>query len=173
MPGSFGIFKKEIRGWICSNFNKNAKILDVGAGCGTYYNLLCDKFENIDCVEVFKPYIDKFGLSGKYKNVFNCNIFGFEYDFYNLIIFGDVIEHLTVDDAKKVLEYARKRCDNMIVAVPYMYEQGVCEDNVYEIHKQPDLTKKNVVERYPFLSILYGNDRYGYYIKRNEQTEIS
>ena len=56
-------------------------------------------------------------------------------------------------------------CDEMIVAVPYELEQGIEEDNIYEIHKQPDLTPKIMEERYPMLKLLYKNDIYGYYIK--------
>ena len=53
----------------------------------------------------------------------------------------------------------------MIVAIPYEMEQGIAEDNVYEIHKQPDLTPENVLERYPMLKLLYKNSKYGYYVK--------
>ena len=53
----------------------------------------------------------------------------------------------------------------MIVAVPYQYEQGEEYGNVYEIHKQDDLTPEIVKKRYPMLKLLYGNDEYGYYVK--------
>ena len=45
--------------------------------------------------------------------------------------------------------------------------QDAIEDNIYEIHKQDDLTKDNVLKRYPRLELLYGNEEYGYYIKKN------
>ena len=47
-----------------------------------------------------------------------------------------------------------------------MYPQGAIKDNIYEIHKQPDLTKENMLERYPDLKLLIGCDAYGYYIKK-------
>ena len=47
-------------------------------------------------------------------------------------------------------------------------EQGICEDNVYEIHLQPDLTPTNMLERYPRLTLLCANDLYGYYGKNKE-----
>lgn len=166
MSASYPYFKQEVKEWIYNNFNNNSSILDVGPGCGTYWSLLHEKFENIDGVEIFAPNIEKFQLKNKYKNIFNCDIKDFEYNWYDLIIFGDVLEHLEVEEAQKVLDYAYNKCTNLIVAVPYMYEQGVCEDNIYEIHKQPDLTPENVLERYPKLKLLYGDDIYGYYIKK-------
>jgi len=165
MATSYKYFKKNVKEYLQSKFTDNATVLDVGAGCGTYYNLLHDYFKTIHAVEVFKPNIDDFELEKKYDAVFNIDIKDFEYGFYAIIIFGDVIEHLTVEEAQEVLKYAYDRCDEMIVAVPYAMEQGICEDNVYEIHKQPDLTPENVLVRYPMLKLLYKNDKYGYYVK--------
>ena len=168
MAYSYGYFKEDIAEYLKKNFKKSAKVLDVGAGSGTYYNLLGDYFTNIDAVEIFEPNIENYKLKDKYREVFSKNIVGFKYDFYDIIIFGDIIEHLEVEEAQKVLEYAKDRCEEMIVAVPYQYEQGEVNGNVYEIHKQADLTPVLMQERYPFLELLYGNSSYGYYIKRKE-----
>ena len=165
MATSYKYYKKNVKKYLQSKFTENATILDVGAGEGTYYNLLHDCFKTIHAVEVFKPNIDIYELEKKYEAVFNTDIKDFEYGFYAIIIFGDIIEHLTVEEAQKVLKYAYDRCDEMIVAVPYEMEQGIAEDNVYEIHKQPDLTPENVLERYPMLKLLYKNSKYGYYVK--------
>ena len=53
----------------------------------------------------------------------------------------------------------------MIIAVPYLLKQDEVDGNIYEIHKQDDLTKKNMLERYPMLKLLHANDIYGYYVK--------
>lgn len=167
MATSYKYYKKNVKKYLEDRFPEDATILDVGAGCGTYYNLLHDYFteQSFDAVEVFEPNIEKYELKNKYKNVYDVDIKRFWYDFYNIIIFGDIIEHLTVNEAQKVLKYAYDRCDEMIVAVPYEMEQGIAEDNVYEIHKQPDLTPENMLERYPMLKLLYKNSKYGYYVK--------
>lgn len=171
MATSYKYYKKNVKKYLQSKFTENATILDVGAGCGTYYNLLHDYFKTIHAVEVFKPNIDNFELEKKYEAVFNADIKDFEYGFYAIIIFGDIIEHLTVEEAQQVLKYAYDRCDEMIVAVPYEMEQGIAEDNVYEIHKQPDLTPENMLERYPMLKLLYKNSKYGYYVKDDAYEE--
>lgn len=171
MAGSFEYFKKDIKEYLEKNYKKNARILDVGAGSGTYSNLLGDYFTDIEAVEVFKPNIERYELEKKYKKVYNVDIKDFKYPKfkYDIIIFGDIIEHLEEEEAFKVLMYAYERCKEMIVALPYMYEQGIEEGNVYEIHKQPDLTPTNVLERYPMLELLYANSFYGYYIKRKKE----
>ena len=171
MATSYKFYKKNIKKYLEEKFDENATILDVGAGCGTYYNLLHDYFNTMDAVEVFKPNIKEYYLENKYRYVYNCDIKDFEYPYYDIIIFGDIIEHLGVNEAQEVLKYAYTRCKEMIIAVPYLCEQGECEGNVYEIHKQPDLTKENVLERYPMLKLLYANNLYGYYVKDESYEE--
>ena len=51
-----------------------------------------------------------------------------------------------------------------LVAVPYNYEQGTEFGNVHETHHQPDLTKQLVLERYPQMQYLCGDDHYGYFV---------
>ena len=166
MAGSYPYFKKEVTQYLKDNFPTTAKVLDVGAGCGTYYEYLKDYFKDIEAVEVFEPNIKNFNLEQKYKKVYNINILDFEYDYYDIIIFGDILEHLETTEAQQVLDYAFDRCRELIVAVPYLYPQGIEEDNIYEIHKQDDLTNEIMLERYPKLKLLYGDWAYGYYIKK-------
>ena len=166
MARSYEYYKEEIKEYLKGRFNKDIKILDVGAGSGTYSDLLRDYFRNIEGVEIYKPNIEWYDLNSKYDRVYNVDICDFRYEWYDVIIFGDVIEHLEVSDAQEVLEYARNRCEEMIVAVPYMYKQGIVDGNEHEIHKQDDLSMQNMASRYPCLKLLIGNDEYGYYIKR-------
>lgn len=162
---SYPFFKEDIKEYLQNKFDKDARILDVGAGSATYYYLLNDYFKNMDAVEVYMPNIEHYELEKKYNKVYNTNICDLEYSNYDVIIFGDIIEHLSIEDAQNVLKYAFERCEEMIVAVPYMCEQGEYGGNVYEIHKQDDLTKENMLERYPMLKLLYADDIYGYYVK--------
>lgn len=171
MATSYSFYKQEVSDYLKGKFTENARILDVGAGEGTYYNYLGDYFKEMDAVEVFKPNIDNYDLINKYHKVYNIDIKDLEYDFYDVIIFGDIIEHLDVNDAQNVLKYAYTRCTELIVAVPYCYPQGIEHNNIYEIHKQPDLTPENVLERYPMLKLLYKNDVYGYYVKDENYEE--
>jgi len=171
MPTSYNYFKEQVKDWIIDNVPLNYKILDVGAGCGTYHDLLRPYgYQRIDAVEVWKPYIDEYNLRKKYDYVHNKNILDVSSNYlesYDLVILGDIIEHLNYIEATTLLS----KIENFIIAVPYKMEQGEVDGNVYETHLQPDLTIENISERYPNLELLYGNEFYGYYIKKKPKHE--
>lgn len=154
--------KKEVCEWIRENYPEGT-ILDVGACDGIWRKLLPEYI--MDAVEIFTPNAER--LTG-YRAVFNRDIIRFAYVHYDLIIFGDVIEHMTVKDAQDVLEYAKLHCDDMIIAVPWQYKQGIAYGNQWEIHIQDDLTPEIFAERYPGFDPIWQNDIYAYYHKRPE-----
>ena len=169
MAYSYSYYKSIIKNYLIEQFDKTATILDVGPGCGTYYDLLSDYFTIFDGVEAFAPNIDRYHLRKKYRNVYNEDIKNFKFDYYDIIIIGDVLEHLSIEDAQKVIAYCEKKCKQLIVAVPYTMPQDAIEDNIYEIHKQDDLTIENMKERYPSLKLLIHNTDYGYYVKKDNK----
>ena len=69
-----------------------------------------------------------------------------------------------VHNAQKLLSILHNADKFMLVAVPYLYEQGAWGGNEFEIHLQPDLTKELFLHRYPMMSYLVGDDKYGYFI---------
>ena len=156
--------KKETVSWICNNFSKGSTCLDVGA-CDGKWGLLLNDYLIMDGVEIYKPNIEKHMLWNIYRKVFDCDIKELTYNQYDLIIFGDVLEHMSVEDAQKVLEYAWPRCRDLIVAVPYQWVNRSHYGNPWEVHIQDDLTPENVLERYPKLKPLFIYERYGYYTK--------
>ena len=164
MPYSYPEYKNEIKLHFKKCIPKNTKILDVGPGAGVYSDLLRELNYKIDCLEIWKPYISQFNLHQKYDNVILGDIRNFDFSSYDYIIMGDVLEHLTIEDATLFLDKVNNLNIKCLVAVPYNYEQGEYEGNVYESHLQPDLTSENVLTRYPSLNLLYGNHFYGYYI---------
>lgn len=147
---SYDYGKKEVVAWIREHFPTDARILDVGAGDGKWRRLLRE-YENMYAVEAFMENLQ--WLNG-YRMTYHADIRGFQYDWYDLIIFGDVLEHLTVEEAQMVLEYAKPRCRDLIIAVPFLYEQGAIYGNPYEIHIQDDLTPELFEERYPGYEVL-------------------
>lgn len=162
--GSYSEGKTEAVKWICANFSCGSTCLDVGACDGKWSDLLRD-YLVMDGVEVWQPYIEKYKLARKYRKLFETDIRSFTYRHYDLIIFGDIIEHLPVEDAQKVIDYAKYRCRNMIVAVPYQYRQGEKNGNPYEVHIQDDLTQELFKERYPGFVPIYKTDTYAYYVR--------
>lgn len=163
--GSYNAGKVEVISFIVSNFKQNDTCLDVGACDGKWSELL-GNFLIKDAVEVFTPNIDKHHLEKKYRQVFNTDIVNFQYDWYDIIIFGDVLEHMSIDQAQAVVEYAKPRCKDMIIAVPYLYEQGALYGNPYEVHIQDDLTPEIFEQRYPGFERIWWNNEYAYYHKK-------
>ena len=174
MPTSYPIYKDLVRNWILDNISLTSNILDVGAGCGTYSDLLRGYGYKMDAVEIWQPYIDKYELNKKYEVVYHKNILAIDFavlDKYDLFILGDVLEHLTVEEGQSLLLFLNQNKKKYIVAVPYQMEQGEYEGNKHETHLQPDLTPDVMNERYPYLELLYGNNYYGYYINKKQKHE--
>lgn len=164
MPYSYDYFKREFLEHMTRNFESHISILDIGAGCGTYGTLLKGFFEYIDGVEVYEPYIKEFELDKIYNNIFCRDALDVNVHAYDYIIMGDVIEHMTFFEAKKLTTSIHALDKKMMVAIPYMMPQGAVGGNDYEIHKQDDLTHKIFLERYPIMHNLFKNEHYGVYI---------
>ena len=163
--GSYDFGKSEVCAWIRAHFPRTSTILDVGAGDGKWRRLLRE-YETMDAVEAYGPNVTELWKSF-YRNVFQADIRRFEYGRYDLIIFGDVIEHLSPQDAQAVLAYAAERCRDMVVAVPWLYRQDAIYGNPYEVHLQPDLTPEIFAARYPTLEVLHDPGHgYCYYHKK-------
>ena len=172
MPFSYGYFKKEYAEHLFENFSIEIDILDVGAGCGTYGDLLKQDFKNIDAIEIYEPYRKQFELDKIYRSVYIGDVKELNLFLYNYIIMGDVIEHMSVEDAQELLQ---KIYDNHIccmVAIPYKMPQGGVGGNKHETHLQDDLTHELFIERYPMMNLLFNNEHYGYYTNYNYEHTI-
>lgn len=162
---SYKAGKPEAIEWIKQHFKKGETCLDVGACDGKWADLL-QGYLKIDGIEAYKPNIINHFLYPKYNGIFCADIREFQYEWYDLIIFGDVIEHLTVSDAQRVISYAWDRCRDMIIAVPFLHEQGAKYGNPYEVHQQPDLTPEIFDQRYKGFKPFFITEKYAYYTKK-------
>lgn len=162
MPGSYPQGKDEIVDYIINNNDISKLILDVGPGYGAYGKLL-NKTYKIDCVEIFEKYISDYSLSSIYNNVHVGDICEFDYSKYDLIIMGDVLEHINTERAIELIENMSQSGKRLVVAVPYEYPQGEWGGNVYEAHLQSDLTPSIMNDRYPTLKLKFDFGVYGYY----------
>ena len=165
---SYNEGKKDIVDFLTRNFSNGATVLDVGCCDGKWVDLL-DNYFVIDGVEAFKPNVVQNKLLDKYRNLFIGDIKDYRYDWYDIIIFGDVIEHLSIRDAQEVLKYAYFRSREIIIGIPFQYPQGIIYGNPYEVHIQSDLTKNIFDKRYPAYEILIQpRNNYAYYHKAKE-----
>lgn len=142
---SYSYGKREVENWIRTHIQRGSSCLDVGACDGIWSDMLRD-YLIMDAVEIYRPNAEK--LFPKYREVYVGDIAEYRYNWYDLTIFGDVIEHMTVEQAQSVLQYAREHSGDVIVAVPFMYVQGELYGNKWEKHIQDDLTEELFFERY-------------------------
>lgn len=162
-----------VSGYIQNNFDSNAKILDVGPYDGRWSDRLRKQFNHIDAVEAFEPYVDRFGLKEKYENIFISDVLEFEFDYYDVIIMGDIIEHLTVEQSSALINRIKDRCRQLIIIIPYEYPQDEYDENKYQVHKQEDLTDKIFKERYPDFDLMINDELRGCYIKKGSYDKIN
>ncbi len=171
MPTSYSVFKPEIKQWFLENIPTHKRILDVGPGEGTYSNLLRSSGYRIDAVEIYEPYLNQYNLRDKYDNVYIDDILNFDTRDYDVIILGDVLEHIMPLYAQLLINRINNAGQQCLVAVPYLMHQGEYEGNIYEAHKQEDLTHEVMNDRYPNLVCLYENEHYGYYVLPDDRLE--
>ena len=149
--------KANILKYFLENIKKDAKILDVGFGSGVYGKLLRTfYYQNIDGLDVYGDNIKEMGLDLIYDNIFIENILDFNFDFYDLIIMGDVLEHIELESSKKLLSrfIDENKCDTIIVSIPYEYEQDEVYGNRYEKHLQSNVTYQYMKENFPYLKLI-------------------
>lgn len=161
--------KAIIYDWIRKNIPAGGSCLDVGACDGVWGRHLRDHFATLDAVEAYEPNVDRHKLTELYDDVCVEDVRGLSYGYYNLVVFGDVLEHMSAEEARDVLDYAEERAKTIIVALPYRYKQGAIYGNPYEVHVQDDLTRENIKERYPELKELLTFPDYGYYVWRADE----
>lgn len=128
-----------------------ASVLDVGCGFGRWGFLcreLLDVFKGriekdawktrIDAVEVFGGYINEIHAK-LYDSIFVADMRDFLdacHAKYDLMIFGDVLEHLPKADAVGVLLRAKKIAKRILIGIPLgdKWQQGECFGNTHEAH---------------------------------------
>ena len=163
--GSIRSGKAEVAQWARQQFPFGGRCLDVGACDGVWNSLLGDHFQ-MYAVEAWAPNVEQHRLRELYRGVYIGDIRHYPLLSlrYDLIIFGDVIEHMSVEDARRVIESAKQVCADMIVSVPFQYKQGAIYGNPYEVHVQDDLTPEIFDERYPGFEVLCRpQPNYAYY----------
>ena len=171
MPISTSYFKQQTKDYILDKYGRSVKILDIGAGAGAYYDMLsAEGYNNLDCVEAFENYIVDYKLKEKYKNVILGDVTKLDIDFdkYDLIILGDVLEHIQLEDAKVLLNKMKR--SNVLIGVPFNSPQGIHFDNTFEIHLQEDLTFVNFFERFENYKPFCLRFDYGLFVKESINT---
>ena len=163
---SYNEGKDAIVAWICERVPENGHVLDVGACDGKWADLIrdCRTDVHLDACEIYKGNAER--ILYKYDHLFVGDIFYYRYapHMYDIVIFGDVIEHMTVQKAVEVLTHAQEAAADYLIGVPFLYHQGPLYGNPWEAHIQDDLTPEIFDQRYPGHElILQPRGDYAYY----------
>ena len=164
-----GTSHPETKPWILDKIReyKPKSILDVGAGSGTYADLLKDNGytrATIDAVEVWEPYVKEFNLNSKYRRVYQTDIRDFDQYHHDLVIFGDILEHMSIDDALNVWETASIYCAHAVISIPIIhYHQHAINGNPYEEHIKDDWSHQEVLDTFSRIVDFWRGDITGAY----------
>lgn len=115
-------------------------VIDIGAGSGTYAQAVRANSPwkgRWTAVEGWEPYVARFGLHGQYDSVVVADARRLVAPFYraDLVIAGDVLEHMPCADAVRLLDRVRAHAGHVIVSVPVLHlDQGAVYGNRYEEH---------------------------------------
>lgn len=153
MPGSVRENDEDVLNFV--EQNKIERVLDIGAGKGTYGMMLGGWVDAIDAVEVWEPYVDEYELNEIYDSVNIVDVRTLNTNFYrgyDLVIFGDVLEHMSEEDSKAVWKNASSAKYGLISVPIIHYPQGAEFGNHYEIHVQEHLHPEDIRRDYgPFV----------------------
>jgi SAM-dependent methyltransferase len=164
MPHSRWSNKKIIARWIKKLALPRERILDLGAGSGTYHLLLTEwpgkftallKYSHWIAVEVWEPYIEEFKLREIYDEVYIEDIRTFDYSKVapiDITFMGDVLEHMTKEEAQEVVAKVLKISKYAVISIPIIkWEQGEVDGNPYEKYIKDDWTHAEVMNSFPHI----------------------
>ena len=144
-------------------------ILDVGAGSGKNGKLIRETgYKNkLECLEPTPEYVTEFKLDSIYDTIHPVSLEQFvdtQYKFqYDVVVFGDVLEHLFRSKVIDYLDYFLYKSKWIIIIWPNNMPQDDYGNNPYEIHKSNfklnDLTEKFDVQFY-LKNFAYFNGNY-------------
>jgi SAM-dependent methyltransferase len=126
-------------------------VLDVGAGAGKYGSLVKELLPNaqVDAVEIWAPYIKEFELEKIYNKVYICDATIFPNYKYDLVIFGDVLEHMSKMDAMYVWSRAQSEAKSALISIPIIhFPQGESHGNPYEEHVEDHWTHEDILNTF-------------------------
>jgi len=127
-------------------------ILDIGVGSGMFEEAvvpIIGKPFLLDGIEIWKPYIEQYSLESRYDSIYNVDVRQWDNWDYDLVVFGDVLEHMVEAEAVEVWNKARMQARNAIITIPIIhYPQGIHEGNPYEIHHEDNYNTQRVLDTF-------------------------
>ncbi len=144
-------------------------MLDIGAGSGTYGHVFAQHFPNVvrNAVEAWEPHLNDFGLRDLYNTVHNVDVRQHDEFAFDIVIFGDVLEHMTKTEALAVWGKVSTQAKYALIAIPIVhYPQGALYGNPYEVHIKDDWTHEEVLDTFPEIKTFVTGTVVGSYLAK-------
>jgi len=188
MPVSSTWGKDVATGWLLKILanNPTSVVFDVGAGEGTWAKLLRPNMPagaRIEAAEIWGPYTLEYGYDRLYDAFCIADARAINPLYYSaeIVIFGDVLEHMPKTDAKEVLSTACFYANNILICNPVLHIgfEGP-NGNPYDGHKVQNLWTRDemdslvqqmaVEHSFPFVSSYVGSV-VGYWLLSHHDVE--
>jgi hypothetical protein len=146
--------KAETLAWFQANETSIKTVVDIVTGSGTYIKLIredaqCCVDANWIGFEIWKPYIEDFNLERRYNQVLNQDVRTVDWAVLNpdVVIAGDVLEHMTKEDAIILVDRILQVSKTLIVSIPirYMPQDEHAYPNPHEEHVKDDWSHEEVM----------------------------
>lgn len=137
--------------WLISEL-KPASVIDVGPGAGKYGTIIkeFDSQTHTTGVEIWAPYIEEFQLSKIYDTIHVCDARIYPSYVADLVILGDVLEHMGRDEALILWNKIRSEAKAALISIPVIhFPQGPEFGNPYEEHVEDHWTHDDVMLFFP------------------------
>jgi len=141
----------EIVSYLKTNYPSDAKVIDLGCGDGKWAFALGEHFKNIHGVESYLNYVNSLNLQEIYSKIHFDNFLNIDFEYYDVVIMGDVLHHLSKNDAIEFFDKIKDKVGEIIITVPFGMTDTSASENIFEDVKQPDLSPKVILDRYPML----------------------
>lgn len=113
------------------------RVLDVGPGQGTYFDLAASAGQRWEAIEIWEPYVGRYALRERYRRVRveDVRLHDWSREAWDLVIFGDVMEHMARAEALAVWDAALAHSAYLLLSIPIVLcPQGAAEGNPFEVH---------------------------------------
>jgi len=98
------------------------KILDVGCGAGTYTRMFPQS--SWTAIEIWEPYVDRHSLKSLYDEIIIEDVRLLDFSKlprFDVAIAGDVLEHMTAEEALDVFNKLRSVANIVVISMPVIY----------------------------------------------------
>ena len=159
--------KPQIKEWLKDLKIQHNRVLDIGAGAGTYPVFYRDSLKSCKWVgvEIWEDYKVKYELEKQYDTLLIGDARHMKFNYYDVCFLGDVLEHMTKQEAVSLVEKLKESCNYLIISIPIIkYPQDSINGNPYEAHIKDDWSHEEVMETFFSIQKFWTGQTIGVYL---------